>query len=77
MFHIMSLMYSPKDTGNGSDVTGSTFVDDAQQRLLIEKADRYLAELTEEVGEPNAEEVAEAGEFWDRIQRARKARASK
>ena len=33
------------------------------------RADRYLAELVEEVGEPSQQEVAEAEEWCDRIER--------
>ncbi len=36
---------------------------------LLEEADRYLAELVEEVGEPSQQEVAEAEAWCDRIER--------
>ena len=37
-----------------------------------ERADRYLAELIEEVGEPSPQEVAEAEAWVARIERALK-----
>lgn len=41
----------------------------ARRSDLLEEADRYLAELVEEVGEPSRQEVAEAEEWCDRIER--------
>lgn len=41
----------------------------ARRSDLLEEADRYLAELVEEVGEPSPQEVAEAEEWCDRIER--------
>ncbi len=41
----------------------------ARRSDLLEEADRYLAELVEEVGEPSQQEVAEAEEWCDRIER--------
>lgn len=52
-------------------------VAEARRRGACEAADRYLAELIEEVGEPSSEEVAEAEEWCDRIERhLKKARAA-
>ena len=41
----------------------------ARRSDLLEETDRYLAELVEEVGEPSQQEVAEAEEWCDRIER--------
>ena len=41
----------------------------ARRSDLLDEADRYLAELVEEVGEPSRQEVAEAEEWCDRIER--------
>lgn len=41
----------------------------ARQSDLLEEADRYLAELVEEVGEPSQQQVAEAEAWCDRIER--------
>ncbi len=41
----------------------------ARRSELLQEADRYLAELIEEVGEPSPEEVAEAEAWCDRIER--------
>ena len=41
----------------------------ARHSDLLEESDRYLAELVEEVGEPSQQEVAEAEEWCDRIER--------
>ena len=45
---------------------------DARLRDARERADRYLAELIEEVGEPSPQEVAEAEAWATRIERALK-----
>ncbi len=45
---------------------------DARLRQARERADRYLAELIEEVGEPSPEEVAEAEAWMTRIEVALK-----
>ena len=59
---------------NGRDVQTPT---SARRRELLEETDRYLAELTEEVGEPSPEEVAEAEAWCDRIERhLKRARAT-
>ena len=41
----------------------------ARRSELLNEADRYLAELVDEVGEPSPEEVAEAEAWCDRIER--------
>ena len=40
----------------------------ARRSDLLKEADRYLAELVEEVGEPSPQEVAEAEAWCDRIE---------
>ena len=40
-----------------------------------ERADRYLEELIQEVGQPSPKAVAEAEALWNRIERARAAQA--
>ena len=40
-----------------------------RRRRLLAETDLYLAELIEEVGEPSAEEAAEADAWCDRIKR--------
>ena len=40
----------------------------ARRSELLHEADRYLAELVDEVGEPSPEEVAEAEAWCDRIE---------
>ena len=44
---------------------------DARLREARERADRYLAELIEEIGEPSPEAVAQAEAWWNGIELAR------
>ena len=55
---------STAHTGRSTQAAGTTRHSD-----LLDEADRYLAELVEEVGEPSRQEVAEAEEWCDRIER--------
>ena len=64
------------DVDHGDASRGGRSAAEERQQMLVERADRYLADLIEEVGEPSAEAVSEAKAFWDRIQRARAARSS-
>ena len=60
-----------RDVDRGGD--GSGGADHKQDGT--ERADRYLEELVKEVGQPSPQAVAEAEALWDRIERARTARA--
>jgi hypothetical protein len=40
-----------------------------RRRILLDEADRYLAELLEEVGEPGPEDLAAAEALVDRLGR--------
>lgn len=77
---IMTPHVEPSDASGDLDQRdesrASGLAAEAHRQMLVESADRYLAELIEEVGEPSAEAVAEAKAFWDRIQRAQVVRAS-
>ena len=50
-------------TGRSTQTAGP-----ARHSDLLDEADRYLAELVEEVGEPSQQEVAEAEAWCDRIE---------
>lgn len=63
---------SAGDVHGDSAVAGDGSTSDTRLREARERADRYLAELIEEVGEPSPEEVAEAEAWADRIEQALK-----
>ena len=61
----------PADQSPGDDAAaGAGPASDCRLREARERADRYLAELIEEVGEPSPEEAAEAEAWAARIERA-------
>ena len=51
---------------------GAGSVSDTPFREARERADRYLTELIEEIGEPSPEAVAEAEAWWNGIELAMK-----
>lgn len=61
---------SPGDAHGDGTAAGVGSTGDTRFREARERADRYLAELIEEVGEPSPEEVAEAEAWAARIERA-------
>ena len=76
---IMTPQVKPGDVsggvGQGTELRGGAAAEQRRQPLA-KRADRYLADLIEEVGEPSDEAIAEAKAFWDRIESSRAARAS-
>ena len=61
----------PGDMRGDSTAVGVGPAGDVRLQKARERADRYLAELIEEVGEPSPEEVAEAEAWMARIEVAR------
>ena len=61
------------DAARGDSTAGGTgSVSDPPLRDARERADCYLAELIEEIGEPSPEAVAEAEAWWNGIELAMK-----
>ena len=58
------------DSRGDGTAAGVRSTGDSRSREARERADRYLAELIEEVGEPSPEEAAEAEAWAARIERA-------
>lgn len=59
-----------------SELLQSAVRDEVRRELLREEADRYVAELIEEVGEPSAKAVARAEALSRRIRGERTSRKS-
>ena len=62
----------PGDMHGDGAAAGAGPAGDIRLQKARERADRYLAELIEEVGEPSPEEVAEAEAWIGRIEVALK-----